>query len=197
MTVPEACQRLQNIADDCEERARLATGDARALFHRTARDARLSARSHLGEDGMRKAIDAALSNAAFAACMAGDVYESAPEPARAPPECFTPLERPDSPPKPLGDLLNARKLADLCGKSQRTALRDIMRGVFEGKPGFHLKGCHWFAERDAFEQLRGQVSELCPNGTAGLNRHHDEGYHRQAAGKDRPQSYQAACRRGD
>lgn len=163
--------RLQRLADDCEERARRAgSPEARSLYNRTAADARRAAMLRgMGEDGLRTALEAAVSAARFAAYLDGDVFDTMPEPARDSPErngdqqrlrcpatkqsrALESLRGPDA--RPSGDLLNARQLAARFGMCQRTALRTIERGNRRGLPGFYRDRSLWFAEPDAFKRFR-------------------------------------------
>lgn len=147
-------ERLQRLADDCEERARLSTNsDARSLYWLAARECRLTM---IARDGRQRATFAAMTaQAQLARWYDGeDIYGA--EPASAPLECFSASVRasdaqPTSRP-PQG--LRARQLAEMSGMSERGALKRIVHGFHKGLPGFYRDGCHWFAEREAFARFR-------------------------------------------
>lgn len=174
--------RLRSLADDCEERARLApTGSrARALFHEAARDARqASTLRHTCASELQAALNAmeALAHAArwyigeidSAERKIGELMQAQRDSghlkhggARV---HSGPLEKPITLTeagidKHLADraipdgTLNARQLAGLFGMTERGARKAIVRGVDRCLPGFYREGCHWYAERKAFEQMR-------------------------------------------
>ncbi|MEZ5688742.1 MAG: hypothetical protein R3E21_08185 [Caenibius sp.] len=156
-------ERLRQLADDCQERARLANdADARSQYHCVAKDARLFARMpHMGEEGLKRALVSVGASMAVAAWLDGDTL---PDAHTSPLESIRPLNGHRPPPAPQttlsespappADALNARQLASLLSMPERSARRAIERGVRKGLPGFYRDGRRWYARRDAFERLR-------------------------------------------
>lgn len=163
---PALRDRLCQMADDCEERARLSdSADARSLFHRAATDARLIARTPcIAEDGLRLALERTTSEARFAAWLSGDAL---PETPTSPAQCTPTFEghrpqpdavsRPSDSPAPPEGAMIARQLAETFGVPERTARRAIERGVRKGLPGFYCipngVRTRWLAEVQAFGNL--------------------------------------------
>lgn len=194
MTLPVAAlaegqSRLHRFANDCEELARRSScsPDARGRYHRAAADARMFARMrHLGEQGLRLALDCVTADARFAAWLNGDtpadsverpIEREKPDGWHSPSQTAqTPLS--ESPRPPSGDMLNARQLAEAFGMSERGAHKAIVRGLDRGLPGFHCDGRRKYAERQAFASIVRAGSELVPIGEAGLDRQHDSTDHR-------------------
>jgi hypothetical protein len=160
MLPDQARARLLSLADDCEERAHWPSCGAypRGLFHRTANDARVSARTLRGDE-LHMALQAAMAAARFAACLNGETVDYPTQEA---------IAKPGAPgmalaPLPLdlgaqsarnGPTLNARQLAALSGMSERGALKRIVHGFYRGLRGFYREGRRWFAEREAFDAFR-------------------------------------------
>jgi hypothetical protein len=146
-------KRARELADDCEERARrsMVNGEARALYHLVAREARrLSVAPHLGEGDCREALAALTALARVARWYDGEGFAD-PLPAYQPAPAL-PLPEP---PRPIaGELLNAAQLAAMFGMGERGARKAIERGYSRGLAGFHRHGALWFAEREAFAKFR-------------------------------------------
>lgn len=167
--------RLRDLANDCEERARLSSNDdARGLYRLAARNARNAASAgYLTADQRRAELSALAAVAGLARWHDGEP-ESAPfvRPSEGLSNSYLPKSA-DLLPLPADkgseSALNARQLASLYPVNERTARRAIERGVIKGLPGFYRSGWQWLADREAFERVqRGRVSELCPNDSAGL-----------------------------
>jgi hypothetical protein len=144
---------LRRLADDCEERARRTdSAEARSSYHGAARAARMAIRMGYAGD-MAKSLRVASAMAALARCHEGEEIERV---AMAAPPLPTPS--PFSLP-PVDETLpsaalNARQLALMHGMPERTARRTIERGMRKGRPGFYRRGCHWYAEEQAFHAMR-------------------------------------------
>lgn len=149
-----SADRLRQLADDCEERARRTNGEARNLFHLAAREARNRAGArHLGEIERREALEAIKGFALFVRWLDG---EAVPEisPMRLP-ELVQPAPVPQPALPPLvGTLLNARQLGEVFGLSECGARKAIKRGLRRNLAGFHRDGALFFAEREAFAKMR-------------------------------------------
>lgn len=165
-------QRLRQLADDCEERARRSrNADARSLYHRAAKDARQAyATSHLSEGELHDYLQAMNAQALLARWYDGSEWDSSPDKLSA---GFAPfqsvmvctksapanIDLTGAPGTPIDacppDAMNARQIGQLCGIPERTARRAIERGWGNRWPGFYRKGRYGFAELDAFNRLRG------------------------------------------
>ena len=150
----ETADRLRQLADDCEERARRTNGEARNLFHLAAREARNRAGArHLGDIERREALEAIKGFALFVRWLDG---EAVPEigPLRLP-ELVQPAPVPQSALPPIvGTLRNARQLGEAFGMSERGARKAIERGLRRNLAGFYRHGAKLLAEPEAFAQVR-------------------------------------------
>ena len=172
-------ERLRQLANDCEERAR-GTRDshARNLYHRAATDARHAhATRHLSDGELQVYWQAMNAQAMLAQWYDGSEFDASPDKlsagfmptisvsyASAIPLANIDLTEPvivtqnaavlSCPP----DAMNPRQLGELCGIPERTARRAIERGWRNRWHGFFREGgarAYWFAELDAFTRSRG------------------------------------------
>lgn len=155
--------RLRQLANDCEERARLTINDnAHDLYRLAARDARQgAAAAHLGSD-QRGAVLAAMSDLARLARW----YDGAPESDQA-------SDRSDDPeqcaPLIADELLNARQLCATYGMSENGARKAIERGLRRGLVGFYRDGALWLAERGAFASILRRKLSASDDQSAGVD----------------------------
>lgn len=151
MQIETLRDKLRRLADDCEERARIASegSKARGLLHEAARDARRAGSTrHTSEAELQAALQAMEALAQAARWYDGEIiYPAMPaQPERPSPAIAEPIFR--------RDVLNARQLAELYGMSERGARKAIERGVDRALPGYYRDGCHLYAEPEAFEADR-------------------------------------------
>lgn len=161
--------RLQQLADDCEDRARRSTsGKAKNLYFTAATECRLAMTAL--ESTRCRTLVAMTAQAALARWYDGeDVYESARDSLgafsglgghNAPSAVLLPSGGlPEASADPLRDqkpdhLLNARQLGARYGVPERGARKTIERGLRRDLAGFYRDGRLMFAAPDAFERLR-------------------------------------------
>lgn len=152
-SLDEAADRLMQLADDCEERARRATDRARSHFHVAASEARSAARArHLGDLGRRDALEAITAFVLFIRWLDG---ECVPEVAARPMLPLAPQPVPNPAPQTItASLRNARQLSEAFGLSERGARKRIERGLSRNLAGFYRHGALLLAEPEAFASLQ-------------------------------------------
>jgi hypothetical protein len=156
----EARDRLRQLADDCEERARRSrSGNARNLYQLAASECRSALIMHPGR--LPETLAAMTAQSMLARWYDGeDVPEFGIAPLQ-PDRALAHQSAPTAPTRPP-HALTARQLAATAGMTERGALKRIVHAFHRGMAGFYRDGRRWFAEREAFDQFR--MSSDCGGG---------------------------------
>lgn len=189
--------RLKQLADDCEERARLSrNADARGLYHLAATQARMrEAGRHWSDLDRRDATDALSALVKAARWLDGecitDILSEGKSHSMADLRSYSgslpslsnfPLTQSPSPAPPVpSSAFNARQLAERFSVPERTARYRIEQAVRRGRAGFYRDGCRWYAEPLAF-------AEFLPNRSRGLGQANDSADHSPPIEEDRPEA---------
>lgn len=147
----ELQRRLRSLADDCDERARLARDSVAMLdFHRAASDARRWAADRTAsDDDLSSALDAMTYRHRLARWHDGDRAALDTGEAGQPVTVQAALPRSPSP----SALLNPRQLGEQFGMSENGAREAVKRGVRRNLAGFTRDGALWLADPQAFADL--------------------------------------------
>lgn len=153
--LPDLRSKLRQFSEDCYQRATMATDpEAMRFYCKAAQEARQRASNrHLSPAALIDVSLALEQMRNLAAWLDGEgvAFSNDNSPSgicMATPSHRQPVAR--DPVEPL----NARQLARLYGMSENGARQVIKRGFGRGLAGFGKHGALWFADADAFAQLR-------------------------------------------